>query len=200
MRDSERGAETQAEGEPGSCSSREPDAGLDCQNPGITPWTESRCSTTEPPSRPNISFSKRVARENMNSRGRRRSRPPPEQRVRYGAPSQNSGIMTQVKGRCLTDWATQAPSLVYSLHYLKRFYLFIWERDGEHRQTPHWAGPQPGFDPRTLRSWPELKADASSTEPPGCPYSLHFLKCKTWVVQTESGLCPRNGRQIKNTG
>ena len=41
--------------------------------------------------------------------GRGRSRLPTEQGVRYGAWSQDPGITTWAKGRCLTDWATQAP-------------------------------------------------------------------------------------------
>ena len=44
-----------------------------------------------------------------SSRGRGRSR-------WWGAPSQDSGIMTWAKGRCLTTWATQAPLKTY----------FIW--------------------------------------------------------------------------
>ena len=47
MRDTEREAETQAEGEAGSLQ------GARCRtgswDPGITPWAKGRCSTTEPP-------------------------------------------------------------------------------------------------------------------------------------------------------
>ena len=32
-----------------------------------------------------------------------------------------------------------------------------------------------GLDPRTPRSWPELKADASPAEPPGCPEMLPVI-------------------------
>ena len=46
MRDTQREAETQAEGEAGSL--QEPDAELH-PGPGITPWAEDRCSTAEPP-------------------------------------------------------------------------------------------------------------------------------------------------------
>ena len=50
MRDTERGAETQAEGEVGSTQ------GAQCrtqsQDPGIMPWAKGRCPTTEPPRRP----------------------------------------------------------------------------------------------------------------------------------------------------
>ena len=45
MRDTERGAETQAEGEAGSL--RGARCGTWSQDPGITPWAEGRCSTTE---------------------------------------------------------------------------------------------------------------------------------------------------------
>ena len=50
MRDTEKEAETQAEGEAGSL--RGPRCGTRSQDPGITPWTEGRCSTAEPPERP----------------------------------------------------------------------------------------------------------------------------------------------------
>ena len=55
MRDTEREAETQAEGETGSlwgtwCRTR-------FQDPGITTWAEGRCSTTEPPRSPIFSSS-----------------------------------------------------------------------------------------------------------------------------------------------
>ena len=41
--------------------------------------------------------------------GRGRSRLPTEQGAGCRAPSQDPGVMTWAKGRCLTDWATQAP-------------------------------------------------------------------------------------------
>ena len=37
--------------------------------------------------------------------------------------------------------------------------------------------PDVGLDPRTLGSRPELKADASLTEPPRCPSKVHFSFC-----------------------
>ena len=54
MRETEREAETQAEGEAGS--TQEAWCGTWSQDPGITPWAEGRCSTTEPPRYPNIFF------------------------------------------------------------------------------------------------------------------------------------------------
>ena len=47
MRDPEREAETQAEGETGSL--RGPRRGTRFRDPGVTPWAEGRCSTAEPP-------------------------------------------------------------------------------------------------------------------------------------------------------
>ena len=43
-------AETQAEGEAGSMQGAR--RGTRSQDPGITPWAKSRCSTTEPPRHP----------------------------------------------------------------------------------------------------------------------------------------------------
>ena len=56
--------------------------------------------------------------------------------------------------------------------FLKKwFYLFIWQREREHKQAKLQAegegeagsllsrGPNAGMDPRTLGSWPEQKAD-----------------------------------------
>ena len=43
------------------------------------------------------------------------------------------------------------------------------------KQALHWAGSPMQGDPRTPGSWPELKADAEPTEPPGCPSQNAFL-------------------------
>ena len=52
MRDTERERQRQAEGEAGSLQ------GASCrtlfQDPGITPWAEGRCSTTDPPRCPRM--------------------------------------------------------------------------------------------------------------------------------------------------
>ena len=57
MRDTqEREAETQAEGEAGSV--RGARRGTRSRDPGVMPWAEGRCSTTEPPGRPNKSLEK----------------------------------------------------------------------------------------------------------------------------------------------
>ena len=77
----------------------------------------------------------------------------------------------------------------YNFYFFKgdsfflRFYLFIWQREKVSRsrgnsrqkerkkQTPCWAGtPDAGLNPRTPRSWPELKADSQLTEPPRHPW------------------------------
>ena len=47
------------------------------------------------------------------------------------AQSQDLEIMTWTKGRCLTDWATQAPLLAWFFFFFLKI-LFIWER--EHKQ------------------------------------------------------------------
>ena len=47
MRDTQREAETQAEGEAGSMQGAR--RGTRSQDPGVTPWAEGRCSTAEPP-------------------------------------------------------------------------------------------------------------------------------------------------------
>ena len=52
MRGTEREAETQAEGEAGSLSGAQ--YGTWSQNSGITPWAKGRCSTAEPPRRPQV--------------------------------------------------------------------------------------------------------------------------------------------------
>ena len=53
LRDTERGAETQAEGEAGSPGG--PQCGTQSQDPGIATWAKGRCSTTEPPRCPHAS-------------------------------------------------------------------------------------------------------------------------------------------------
>ena len=59
-----------------------------------------------------------------------------------------------------------------SLFFKKNIYLFIWERGRERAQVGEGAEgegeadfplsrePDAGLDPKTLRSWPEVKADA----------------------------------------
>ena len=49
MRDTKRGAETQAEGKAGSMQGAQ---WLRSWDSRITPWDEGRCSTTEPPRHP----------------------------------------------------------------------------------------------------------------------------------------------------
>ena len=53
MRDTQKEAETQAEGETGSLQGAW--CGTRSHYPGITPWAKGRRSTTEPPRRPNTS-------------------------------------------------------------------------------------------------------------------------------------------------
>ena len=62
-----------------------------------------------------------------------------------------------------------------SFFYFQRFYLFIWHRERERAQaggagegeadSPLSMEPDVGLYPRTLGSWPELKADSWLTEP-----------------------------------
>ena len=47
-----------------------------------------------------------------------------EQETQQGAQSQDPGIMTWAKGRCITDWATQVPlSLSLNKHFLSAKFL-----------------------------------------------------------------------------
>ena len=54
MKDTQREAETQAEGEAGS--PQEARCGTRFWDSGIMPWAKGRCSVTEPPTRPSIFF------------------------------------------------------------------------------------------------------------------------------------------------
>ena len=69
----------------------------------------------------------------------------------------------------------------------------MWERDweqvGEEAEgEADWSRePYVGLSPKTLRSWPELKADSYVTEPPGTlERILHSfnkrLKCQSFVT------------------
>ena len=61
----------------------------------------------------------------------------------------------------------------FFLFFFFRFYLFIWEREREREQAARGMSRyNAGLNPRTLGSWPELKADAQPTEPPRCPHRL----------------------------
>ena len=61
MRDTQREAEAQAEGESGSIQGAQ--CGTWPQNSRITPWAEGRHLTTEPPSRPQPSFPNSVCQQ-----------------------------------------------------------------------------------------------------------------------------------------
>ena len=47
------------------------------------------------------------------------------------------------------------------------------ERQREKQTSPLSREPNVGLDPRSLGSGPEPKADASPTEPPRCPPTVH---------------------------
>ena len=88
-----------------------------------------------------------------------------------------------------------APQIFLFLNDLKKIFLmFIFERERDRmwvwevqweRETQnlkHTPGSElsaqslmQGSNPRTARSWPELKSDAQPTEPPRCPWQLKTL-------------------------
>ena len=74
------------------------------------------------------------------------------------------------------------------LFFFLRFYLFIHERHKErqrHRQREKQdpcREPTVGLDPRTLRSRPELKAEAQPMNHPGAPaVRLNWFSFSFWV-------------------
>ena len=92
-------------------------------------------------------------------------------------------------------------------YYFSKKILFErqWERERE-KHDWGWEGtegeadsslsrePDVGVDPGTLRSWPELKADALSTEPLRCPSGLLLFVFLPWGWETLfcSLLCPQS--------
>ena len=88
----------------------------------------------------------------------------------------------------ITLWWILKEQIAYFI-YLVSFKEFIYlrereivteiERESTSEEEKGEAGsslsrePDVGLDPRTLRSWPETKADASPTEPPGGPLQEH---------------------------
>ena len=102
-------------------------------------------------------------------------------------------IVTWAEVGPLTNWATQAPAIIF---ILKKFFnvLFIfeierdraWMGEGQReRETQNWKqapGSEPsaqsqmrGSNSRTTRSWPEPKSDPQLTEPPRRPdHHIHF--------------------------
>ena len=75
--------------------------------------------------------------------------------------------------------------VLYTLFYYifkdSFIYLTQWEHKQREKQAEGEADsllsrePDVGLDPRTLQSWPELKADIQPTEPPCAPV-LYILK------------------------
>ena len=60
------------------------------------------------------------------------------------------------------------------------FIFYFWEREGDRGSEEAGfvltaASPMRGLNSWTVRSWPELKADAQLTEPPRHPYVLFIL-------------------------
>ena len=77
----------------------------------------------------------------------------------------------------LNRWATQASLLV---HFLKRFYLFMRDRERQrHRQREKQAPckePDVGLDPRIQGSWPEPKPNAQPLSHPGVPCARFLFR------------------------
>ena len=121
----------------------------------------------------------RAQAEGVAGRRRGRSRLPAEQGAQCGAQSQNPEIMTQVKGRFLTGWATHKPLIFYCL----RKKLFISEREragegaegeGERISTRCHAkhGAQYGCRSQDLKTmtWGEIKSQTlNELSHPGAP-------------------------------
>ena len=78
-------------------------------------------------------------------------------------------------------------SFFFFFLFLKRFYLLIHETQRErqrHRQREKQAPcmePDVWFDPRTLRSWPEPKADTQPLRHPGAHFLLFHAK---WLYRS----------------
>ena len=116
--DTEREAESQAEGEVGSMLGAR--CGTQFQKSGIMPWAKARCSIAEPPGRPKILFIWEREREIERSRGKETSWLHAECGARHRAWSHNSKITTLKSGirnqenqksgiGHFTDWAMQVP-------------------------------------------------------------------------------------------
>ena len=89
--------------------------------------------------------------------------------------------------RVIYSFALELPVWLYTVSCMGAFFFFFkvlliylkWkEQTGKHEQGgegegetdfPLSRGTNAGLHPRTLRSWPEPKADGQLTEPPRCP-------------------------------
>ena len=101
--------------------------------------------------------------------------------------------------------------------FFKIFLMFIFERERETERA--WAGgrqrgerhrirkqapgselstqsPMQGLNSRTVRSWPEAKSDAQSTEPTRCPYFFLFLSLLHCYHQVSPKFCYRIGNLL----
>ena len=101
-------------------------------------------------------------------------------------------MMSPAKGRRLTNWATQVPP-----HFLKERFIYLFERErasmgaceagrgkegeGERESpadSPLSAEPNTGLDPRTRRSWVEIKSwTPNRLSHPGAPTVSSILIC-----------------------
>ena len=175
MRDTEKEAETQAEGEAGSLQ------GARCRtwiwDPGVTPWAQGRCQTAAPPRDPwfflfdGMVLGSGLWRPCLPSRVSQtpaRRRQPPRMVIRLVAKLWLSNLV-QLLLQLLGFFFTLI------LFYFFRFYWLIHERHRErwrHRQREKQAPcrePDAGLDPRTPGSRPELKADAQPLSHSGTP-------------------------------
>ena len=113
-----------------------------------------------------------------------------------GAPSLRGLLGLRIRGFksfkwfwCVAKFENHVSNHLLSLF---SFYLFSWEREGGRESQadsflstePHWE-----LDPRTLRSWPELKsrvshsANSATQTPFFFPFKIiHFLKIK-WTMK-----------------
>ena len=115
MKDTEREAEIQSEGEAGSTQGA--GCGTWSWDSGIMPWGKGRRSTAEPPRHPSIEFFLKNILSTWESKGwrgteREEADSPAEQGAWLGARSQAPGTMNPAKGKHLNQLSHSGAPLV----------------------------------------------------------------------------------------
>ena len=98
--------------------------------------------------------------------------------------------MSQYTQYRVFNWNNSSGNGIYSLKIFLKDFIYLFDRERKWENTSRCGGggqqaegeadcplsrePHAELDPRTLRSLPELKADASLTEPPRCPQGTVF--------------------------